>query len=275
MWLKRRGRTRLRRPRHALHAFFLLALCCLGIPLRAEEAQSLRFVMSAENPPISHLQAGEAQGILRELLEELFGAIPEYRLVLQPLPWARAQLEVASERADGFCTFPSEQRQSYAVFSAQPMYVWDYGSLIYSGSNPRAARLAQAASFEDLRELLFISQEGVDWERENVPGFIRRYSVNSPRQMIHMLFRRDAGDFIIMSPEQALHYARLFGYTEQLRSTRVAFIPNSRIGFHIGLRKTLPEVERIMGRIDQAMADRAFQARREAIVERYRMPSIQ
>jgi polar amino acid transport system substrate-binding protein len=258
-------------------ALLLLFLCVewLGVPIaQAGEARVLRFAMSAESPPSSYELNGEARGIIRELLEELFASLPEYRVEFLPLPWGRAQLEVANGRLDGFCTFPSDTRKAYARFAAKPMYVWDYGNLVYSRDNARGAVIAQAKSFDDLRNLLFISQESVDWERENVPGFIRRYPVNTPSQMIHMLFRRGAGDFIIMSPEQARYYAHQFGYTEQLRSAKVDFIPNSQVEFHIGLRKTLPDAEQIIARIDAAMATPAFQARREQIINQYRTASI-
>lgn len=255
----------------------LLALCIEGLGMsatQAGEARLLRFAMSAESPPTSYALDGEARGIIRELLEALFATLPEYRLEFQSFPWTRAQYEVSNGRADGFCTFPSDNRQAYARFAAQPMYVWNYGNLVYSRDNARGHAIAQAKSFDDLRDLLFISQESVDWERENVPGFIKRYPVNSPPQMIHMLFRRGAGDFIIMSPEQALYYAQQFGYTAQLRNTQVDFIPNSQVEFHIGLRKDLPGVEQIIAHIDAAMASPEFQARREAIINQYRTASI-
>lgn len=258
-------------------ALLLLLLCAgwLGIPIaQASEARLLRFAMSAESPPSSYELNGEARGIIRDLLEELFAAMPEYRVEFLPVPWGRAQIEVANGRLDGFCTFPSNARKTYAHFAAKPMYVWDYGNLVYSRDNTKSALIAQAKSFDDLRSLLFISQESVDWERENVPGFIKRYPVNTPPQMIHMLFRRSAGDFIIMSQEQALYYAHQFGYAEQLRSAKVDFIPNSQVEFNIGLRKTLPDVEQIIARIDAAMLDPAFQAHREQIIHQYRTASL-
>lgn len=258
-------------------ALLLLLLCAqwLGMPIaQASEARLLRFAMSAESPPSSYELNGEARGIIPELLEELFTAMPEYQVEFLPIPWGRAQIEVANGRLDGFCTFPSNTRKSYARFAAKPMYVWDYGNLVYSRDNANSTVIAQAKSFDDLRNLLFISQESVDWERENVPGFIKRYPVNTPPQMIHMLFRRGAGDFIIMSTEQALYYAQQFGYVEQLRNAKVNFIPNSQVEFNIGLRKTLPDVEQIITRIDAAMLNPAFQARKEQIIHQYRKASI-
>lgn len=257
----------------AVLVFFCASLLSLPIA-QAEEARLLRFAMSAESPPTSYAQNGEAQGILRDMLLALFATLPEYRLEFLSLPWTRAQLEVTRGQADGFCTFPSKKRKGYARFAARPVYVWDYGNLVYSRDNAQSGVIASARSFDDLRDLRLISQEGVDWESENVPGFIQRYPVNTPPQMIHMLLRRGAGDFLIMSAEQAQYYANLYGYTEQLRNAKVDFIPNSQVQFHIGLRQSLPDVEQIMARIDQAMADPAFQARQEEIILQYRATAI-
>lgn len=267
------GRFRAVRALHRLWPVACAGLLNLGIA-QADEARLLRFAMSAESPPTSYEHNGEAQGILRDMLLALFATLPQYRLEFISLPWARAQLEVTRGQADGFCTFPSEKRKGYARFAARPVYVWDYGNLVYSRDNARGAQIAGARSFDDLRDLRMVSQNGVDWENENVPGFIRRVPVNTPPQMIHVLLRRGAGDFLIMSAEQAQYYANQFGYTQQLRNAKVDFIPNSQVQFHLGLRQSLPDVEQVMARIDQAMADPAFQARQAEIIRRYRTAAM-
>lgn len=250
-----------------------LALCVASVA-HAEPAL-LRFGLSNESPPSSFEQDGQAKGIIRELLEALFVLMPEYRIEFHSRPWARAQLEVAEGKLDGFCTFPSDGRKAYARFALQPMYVWDYGNLVYSSANPRADTVARAKSFDDLRGLTFVAQDNVDWEKENVPAFIMRYPVSSPDQMIHMVFLRKAGDFLIMSAEQALYYAQQFGYTSQLRNAKVDFIPNSKVQFHLGLRQTLPNVDAVIARIDQVMQMPEFQHKRSAIIEAYYLQSIQ
>lgn len=253
---------------------FLCWLGCVASVAHAEPAL-LRFGLSNESPPTSFEQDDQARGIIRDLLEALFVQMPQYRVEFYSRPWSRVQLEVAAGKLDGFCTFPSEGRKAYARFAQQPMYIWDYGNLVYSSKNPRAGALIRAKSFDDLRGLTFVSQDNVDWEKENVPAFIMRYPVNSPDQMIHMIFLREVGDFLIMSAEQALYYAQQFGYTQQLRNVKVDFIPNSQIQFHIGLRQTLPDVDAVLARIDQAMQSPEYQQKRRAIVDGYSVQSIQ
>lgn len=266
-----RGATSLR----AARLYLALSLVLLIWPTaQAEEPRLLRFAMSAESPPTSYEQNGEARGIIRDLLEALFSEMPQYRIEFYPRPWARAQYEVSNERLDAFCTFPSEARQDYARFASQPMYVWDYGNLVYNRHSPTARLISKAKSFDDLSGLRFISQTGVDWEKENVPAFIYRHLANTPPQMMHMLFRRQAGDFLIMSQEQAFYYAERFGYTEQLGNAQVDFIPNSQVPFHIGLRRSLADSEQLIAEIDRAMLSAEFQARRHVIIERYRTTSI-
>jgi polar amino acid transport system substrate-binding protein len=254
----------------------VLFCCWFGVACVAQaEPVLLRFGLSNESPPTSFDENGQAKGIILELLEALFAQMPEYRFEFYSRPWARAQMEVQAGKLDGFCTFPSVGRKAYARFALQPMYVWDYGNLVYSATNLRAGTVARAKSFDDLRGLTLVSQDNVDWEKENVPAFIMRYPVTSPDQMMHMVFLRAAGDYLIMSAEQALYYAQQFGYTEQLRHAKVDFIPNSKVQFNLGLRQTLPDVEAIIARIDQMMQSPEFLQKRRAIVDKYKVPSIQ
>lgn len=253
----------------------VLLFCCLGAAQGHAEATLLRLGLSNESPPTSFEQDGQAKGIIRDLLEALFAQMPEYRVEFHSRPWARAQLEVTAGRLDGFCTFPSDGRKAYARFAQHPMYVWDYGNLVYSATNPRAGAFARAKSFEDLRGLTLVAQDNVDWEKENVPDFIMRYPVSTPDQMMHMVFLRKAGDFLVMSPEQALYYAQRFGYMNQLRHAKVDFIPNSQVQFHVGLRQSLPNVDAVMARIDQVMQSPEFQSKRKAIIGAYSVQSIQ
>lgn len=253
----------------------VVLLCCwLGLASVAKaEPMVLRLGLSTDSPPATFEHHGQSKGILKELLEALFAQMPEYRVEFHTRPWARAQLEVSAGNLDGFCTFPSEGRKAYARFARQPIYVRDYGTLIFSSRNPRAGSLVRARSFEDLRSLTFVSQENVEWEKENIPDFIMRYSVNTPEQMMHMVFLREAGDFLIMSPEQALYYAQALGYTDQLRSVRVEFIPNSKVQYHIGLRQNLPEVDSVLARIEKAMQLPEFLKKRDAIYGAFHPPA--
>jgi hypothetical protein len=58
---------------------------------------------------------------------------------------------------------------------------------------------------------------------------------------MHLLMRREAGNFMVQSAEDAQFIARKFGYSQNLRVRKIDFIPNSRIPFHLGVsRERLP-----------------------------------
>lgn len=244
---------------------FVLAAGFLGAQAKTE----LRFAVSDAAPPYSYADSGVARGVLKEILETLFLSLPQYSARVEPFPWTRAQLRVREGVDDGFVTFPSESRQLYARFSAAPLLVDDYSYLVYANDNPKRAQLDAARSFEDLRGLLFVSQESVEWEKENVPPYLARTFVINATAMLHMTFNRRSGDFFIMGPVQAVHYAKLLGYQRQLVIRKVDFIPHSLVPFHLGLRRSLVGVDVIMADIERAMNTTEFQTRRQSILDHY------
>ncbi|MBL8994924.1 MAG: transporter substrate-binding domain-containing protein [Spirochaetia bacterium] len=229
----------------------------------------LKVALSAESPPTSYQTEGEPRGLLVDLYVLLFSAMPGYSPELRAYPWARAQDNLQNGTSDVFCTFPSETRKKYAVFSSAPLYVWDYGCLVYDLENPKRKQIESAKSFNDLKDLTFIAQESVEWEKENVPPFIKRYFVVNGPTLLHMAFSRKAGDFFIMGPEQAVYYSRELGYLKQLGIKKVDFIPNSKIEFHVGIRKTFPGWREFITELDKVMKDPDFLKKKSAVIARF------
>ncbi|WP_342113484.1 substrate-binding periplasmic protein [Pseudoduganella sp. OTU4001] len=252
---------------------FSLALCCATPSLSAQN-MPLRVALSDAMPPMSHMENGEAQGMFREVLESLIQMTPGYRTEFHAFPWARAQWLVQNEQMDIFLTFPSRDRRKYAHFTRQAVFTMDYGNLVYRIGNPNTEKILAARSFEDLRGLVFISQDMVQWEKENVPSYIPRYTVYNPTAIMHMAFQRKTGDFFIMPVEQAIHYARMQGYSDQMAMRQVSFIPNSQVPFHIGVRKSLEGSRKLVAAIETAMQSPAFRARLRAIQQKYRGMTI-
>ena len=50
-------------------------------------------------PPYSYAEAGEAKGLYHDILRAAFARMPEYRVHIRPLPWARGLAELAKGRA--------------------------------------------------------------------------------------------------------------------------------------------------------------------------------
>lgn len=236
----------------------------------AQSSKVIKVALSEESPPTSYIENKVAKGLFKDLFEILFSEISEYKLEFHPEPWSRAQSLVKDGQLDLFITYPSESRKSYAEFLVVPIYSWDYGYLIYNLNNKNSKKIVEAKSFDDLKGSIFLSQEGVDWENENVPSFIKREFVNKLPSMIHTLLRRNSGDFMIMGEEQARYYAKKFGYEKNLGIRKVDFIPNSKVQFHIGIRKTHPNKDELMVDMKRVIDSISFKEKKHKLIQKYK-----
>lgn len=223
-----------------------------------------------DEAPISDGGPQGARGIIPELATALFYRLPGETLLMDAGPWVRMQRWVATGQIDGFVTYPSEERLEYALFSQTPVYNIDFGYLVYRRDHPQRGRLESAQSFADLAGLVFIGQQGAEWERDNIPATLETILVGQLNTMMHLLVRRQTGDFLVMPPEQAVAIARRLGYDGQLAFHPVDFIPNARIPFHVGLRRSHPETDSLIERIDAILHSAGYQEAAERILEKYR-----
>jgi polar amino acid transport system substrate-binding protein len=240
-------------------------LCAFLLPVLASHAQTppvapVRVIMSETSP---------LNGVLTELLDTLFKSIPERKLSFAAVPWPRAQRLVESGEMDMFVTYPADSRLAYANFTKSPLLVQELGYIVFDKLGSKAKQIQSATSFADLKGLVFVHQDTVEWESEKVPGFIKRYTVNAPAHMFHMTFQRRAGDFFIMGPEQAARYAKQLGYEKQFGIRRASFIPNSLVQYHIGLRKSYQGSQGLVAALDLAMQQPAFVQKSRAITAKF------
>ncbi|HET8905062.1 MAG TPA: ABC transporter substrate-binding protein [Saccharospirillum sp.] len=223
-----------------------------------------------DEAPISDSGPQGVRGIIPELTTELFSRLPGETLRMDAGPWVRMQRWVASGEIDGFVTYPSEERREYALFSQTPVYNIDIGYLVYRHDHLQRDRLESARSFDDLSGLVFIGQQGAEWERDNIPACLETILVGQLDTMMHLLVRRQTGDFLVMPPEQAVAIARRLGYNGQLAFHPVDFIPNARIPFHLGLRRSHPDARALIERADSVLRSPGYQEAADRIVSVYR-----
>lgn len=242
----------------------------LALYLLPAQAEVLKFAFAANEPPISTQAGGIASGLIPELAELVAGLTPELHYQGIVLPWARAQYSVETGKLDALLTYPSDSRQAYALFTATPAYHLDFGYLIFHKDHPRRAQLEAAKSFADLASFIFVAQQGAEFEEQNVPASITRLYANQLDGVMHLLLKRRDGDFAIMQPEQAVYLAKGFGYAHDLAMQPVDFIPDAKIPFHVGIRRSHPQAAVLIERIEQTLHSHAFQREREALIQRYR-----
>lgn len=254
-----------------LSRWMAVAVLCL-VPGLARADDALRFVFSEGNPPYSYAgEDGKAAGLLPEILQAIFAELPQYGLSLQALPWARAQKEIQDGRADAFITYPSEARGAYAHFSREPVFIQDYGYLVYRRGNPNTDVIRAAKSFDDLRGLLFLGTIGSEWETDNIPADMARESYPDAEALLRVLIEREHGDYFVMPPEEVAYISAPLGLDRQLAVAKVDFIPNSQINFNIGIRMSRPDAATVIARIDEIMSRPAFKAKLDSLVQAYRL----
>lgn len=261
--------------RHLLNGFaaqlqIALLVLLVALPGVSQGSNTLTFVFSKQSAPYSSLLDEKAVGLFPDLVQLAFSFVPDYTAASLVMPWARAQYDVRHGLNDGFLTYPSEKRQDYALFSAEPLFTQDYGHLVYSADNPNIDVLESATSFADLSDLIVIVESGSKWEENNIPSYLKRVPGQHMDAMMHLLMLRQAGDFLVQPAEDARLTARKLGYSQKLKVRKVDFIPNSMIPFHIGVSRKLPYARDVIKQIDAVMQSAEFQLQSSTLVEGYR-----
>ncbi|PXX89530.1 hypothetical protein DIT71_13440 [Marinobacter vulgaris] len=247
---------------------FLAAL--LALPGVSMGSSNLKFAFGEQSPPYSSLFDERAVGLFPDLVQLAFSFIPAYTTENVVVPWSRAQYNVRLGLTEGFLTYPSEEREEYAIFSAKPLFTQNFGHLVYSADNPNKDLIESATSFADLSSLTVIIERGSQWEEDNIPDYLERVPGSDMSAMMHLLMLREAGDFLVQPAEDARFIARQLGYSKTLKVRKVDFIPNARIPFHIGVSRQLPSVMDVINQVDAVMQDPEFQSQLNTLIESYR-----
>lgn len=151
--------------RFRLFAYLAFALW-LGLPAQAAPLH----VVLAEYPPYSFVGAdGQARGIEVDILREALFRRMQVPLLIEILPWARAQRYVEQGAADALVAYPSDRRRQYTVISAEP--VADWGVTLYAARNgPLRERLAKVGDATQLGPFRLGVTDGNNWAEESLKG---------------------------------------------------------------------------------------------------------
>ncbi|HET8800716.1 MAG TPA: hypothetical protein VFN01_05980 [Marinobacter sp.] len=248
-------------------AFLVVFLVLPGVSMASSK---LTFAFSDKSPPYSSSLDERAVGLFPDLVQLTFSFIPGYTTEHVVVPWSRAQYNVRLGLTDGLLTYPSEEREEYALFSAKPLFTQDFGHLVYSADNPNIGLIESATSFADLSSLTVIVEKGSQWEEDNIPGYLERVPGRDMKSMMHLLMLREAGDFFVQPAEDARFIARQLGYSKKLKVRKVDFIPNSQIPFHIGISRKHPSAMNVINQVDAVMQSPEFQSQLNTLIESYR-----
>lgn len=249
---------------------FTLIHFILILSTSAWSEETLRFAFSNKSHPMSYGEdGGSPEGIFSSLISLVDLEMPNHKFDLRAYNWQRAQVLVHEGQRDAYCTYPSEERKRFSLFTQTPLYVQDYGYIIYNKKSKRAKAIESVQSLEDLAKFEFLSQAGVKWEEDNLPKNIKRIYVNSLEQLLHFLFRRNEGDFFVMPPSQVFYYAKEFGYRENIGIKKVNFIPNSNVVYHIGITRQHPKAAELIKQLDSVLNSSKFNEKKKKVLSSF------
>lgn len=250
--------------------YILLSIYCVVGLFSQNEVKEFKIVFSESNPPFSYESStNEVTGLIPDMVELMFSYLPERSYKFYSYPWKRAQVQLKNSFMDMFCTYPSESRKEYAFFTEQPLLYLEYNYIIFSKNNKKLDKLLAIRDITDLNNFIFLSHSSSDWEEENIPKSVSREYVNKHDQLLHLLFKREVGDFFIMNLEEAIYLASKYGYKDQLMYTQVDFIPDSTIPFHLGVRKSHYNATAIIKQMNKILSNESFVEERKTLMDSY------
>lgn len=244
----------------------------------------INLAFSEGDPPTSYSnvassyasQSSQALGILPELAALLFkfGGLRQYPITLKAYPWKRAKSFVKAGAADGLVTVPTGNNKTFMLFTEHPLYISDYGYIIYHKNNKNFQVIAKAASGEDLKRLTVVSdatakQFSSSWEGKHLPPNIRKFFVNDANKLFHRVFNRKDGDFFIRNLEEARYISKKLGYSDVLAFKKVDFFSTNAILFHLGIRQDHKNAEMIIKIADDILRTPGYQKKAQEKISSY------
>lgn len=151
--------------------FFLFVLMSTGC--YAGEKQKIVFSTAPGWEPYVYLDnKGTGQGLYIDLLKQIFENELGMDLVIEFVPWKRAQHNVERGLSDIMVTALTEEREQYAESSTVPLLDFFIHVYTYAG-HPKLAEMDKISSGEDIRnlELLPVTNVGNVWHKNNIDSY--------------------------------------------------------------------------------------------------------
>lgn len=218
-------------------------------------------------PPYSWAEKGAAVGILPDLLVPLLSASGVRAVRGGVYPWRRAQAVVQQGEADAICTFASEERKAYAVFSRVPVSVLK-PEIFFAANNPRRAELESLSSRDALRQFALVDQQGNQWAEQNLSSFPNIQFVGGHDIIFRMVLSGRADLHVSLSPIVTRWRLKKLGIDQGVNSRPAPFIA-AEVPFHLGIRKTLAQAEAILAALDRQLSLPDYRKQHDAAVARY------
>lgn len=233
--------------------------------VRPSKAADLRVVYYNAFSPVSfENDAHEIVGILPDMMNEILGRRMKLPLVMQGMPWARAQASVQDGSADAFCTLPTQARLDYAIFTRHPAITLKI-ELFYAIDNPRRSEIEAIHTIEQLKGFRQGDYVGNGFAETTFKGMPIDWTPT-----LESVFKKiELGrvDMFVGTDIVAKNLVKQLGLGEKIRSIPVDI--GAPTPFCIGIRKTCPDAASLIERADDAIEAAEKDGALSKIIRRY------
>ncbi|GAB4511607.1 MAG: hypothetical protein Tsb0019_07260 [Roseibium sp.] len=257
---------------------FFLSACIAGLPavgglaavVEASQSVVLNSALQIDKPPYAYFDEDvmAMRGVYVDLLDLLDD--PGIGTFLHHgFPWARAQSMVEAGSADVFCCPVTEERLSYAYFTATPIAQLATRRIFFARENPKAAAISAAGTVEDYFEFTTVDLIGDSRAEEIWRVHPNRTLVAETDTLISML-RSGHADFALAEPLTLKFKMRERGIEGSLSDISGNHFCGLRPEtVHFGLRKTFPGAQALIARIDENIRTNLSSDLRQRIMAKY------
>lgn len=246
------------------------ALAFIRPPAQASNRILLRAVYYDDFLPYSFFD--EEEGRMRGILVDLMGALGEacgYAMTHKGYPWARAQHLVANDLADAFCCPITEKRSEYVYFAPTAVTLLAEAAIFVSVDNPRADALRAVRSKEGLYDFNVIDFIGNSSGEHIWRHHPQRLTVANIEQILQML-QHGRADFYYADPLVTRFKLRELGLLDRFFSIPADYVTKGHRGsMSFGLRKTYPDAQAIVARVEEAIRTDLTPELHNAVITRY------
>lgn len=244
-------------------SFILVILCATS----GFAERTFHLSTDANFPPYSELVNGEVQGIDVDIIHEA-ASRAGLKIVIHAYPWKRTMMMLANGETDGvFAAFRNEKRETYAIFSNNPVHVSNLAVFTNRSSHNNYNEL------EDLfGQTVFIAAGfsiSNEFDAAVVSDKIRPSYARDTEDGLDRLLSSPNG-FLISNRVSVLYFARKKGVRDAIRSNPILLKANR--GAYLAIPRTGdadPELQKMLEKLDRAIGLMWEDGTIEAIIDSY------
>lgn len=225
-------------------------------------ASPLKLVYFNDFAPYSWEKNGKLQGILIDIMKEALQERLHTPITQTGYPWARAQMQVQAQKADGFVTVPTKERLTYTTAGDEAVISLKIKLFTYP-SHPDIQKLSRIQHPRELQNYKIGDYIGNGWAKETFKGQDVLWFPNQD-QVFGMLSHQRI-DALASDQYTAARYIRELHIQHNIIELPVTFHQSD---FHLCIQKDSPYTK-IIPQFDQTIRQMKQEGTWQKILDRY------